>query len=61
MFTFVSPLPKPGRVFRCVKCRKECAYSAESDYICEDHGFVNAIREDGGVVRGDGRGREVLA
>ena len=40
--------------YLCETCRKSCSYSDENDFICPDHGFVNAIREDGAVVRGDG-------
>ena len=43
-----------GYTFTCPHCGAVCGYTFENDYICDRHGFVNPIRSDGAVIRGDG-------
>ena len=40
----------------CAECHQPLeSWSAENDYTCKVHGFVNAIAPDGRVILGDGR------
>jgi len=40
----------------CPQCRQPVNWTYENDYICDTHGFVDALRpSDGALLSGDGQ------
>jgi hypothetical protein len=61
--TMISRGPSPEQcrefsTFLCPHCdppRRLDGFTAENDYMCDVHGFVNPVRPDGAVIVGDGQ------